>query len=511
MPTSESSTAPLRNGGRRAPAHLAPKAPRRAHRWRRRLFRGAVLLLVLMIVMTTGIYAYAQYRLAQIKTTNCRSCTAVASPGAPFDILLIGSDSRQFVDNAQQTNSFGSAASVSGQRSDVTIVARVVPATRQVLILSIPRDLWVNIPGSVPNVSGYNRINSAFSNGPSLLAQTIQTDLGIPINNVAEVNFSGFSTMVDALGGITLNFPDLVYDNYSGLKITTTGCQLINGTQALGLVRSRHLYYSTNGGKYYYYDGESDFSRIQRQDAFFQGVMARANSQITNPIALNSFLGAVVSDLTVDTALKSKLTSLAEEFHGVPANALKTETLPTIPFQNYAGDVLQEAQPYGSQMIQQFLAFGSAPQPESTTSTTTTPPMTPSQVSLRVLNGSGRAGLATSASVALVKQGFIVIGTGNATTYNYTTTQIQYAPGNESPAQLAAGAIGGSTTLLPDNALTGNNVIVTLGTDFTGINANAATASPGSATTTTTTTATAVPGNVVTNTQSEPWNPFTCK
>ena len=67
-----------------------------------------------------------------------------------------------------------------GQRSDVTIVARFIPATKQVWVLSIPRDLWVDIPGDEPGVSGTNRINAAFNNGPDLLIQTIETGPGDP-------------------------------------------------------------------------------------------------------------------------------------------------------------------------------------------------------------------------------------------------------------------------------------------------------------------------------------------
>ena len=66
---------------------------------------------------------------------------------APIDILLVGSDSRAFVDNSGEASSFGSASTQTGQRSDVIIVVRLVPATRQIEMLSIPRDTYVPIPG----------------------------------------------------------------------------------------------------------------------------------------------------------------------------------------------------------------------------------------------------------------------------------------------------------------------------------------------------------------------------
>ena len=86
-----------------------------------------------------------------------------------------------------------------------------------------------------------NRINAAFNNGPDLLIQTIEQDLHIPVNHYVSVNFDGFQGMVDALGGITMNFPTEVKDSYSGLDVSQTGCQLVPGPTALELVRARHL------------------------------------------------------------------------------------------------------------------------------------------------------------------------------------------------------------------------------------------------------------------------------
>ena len=92
-------------------------------------------------------------------------------------------------------------------------------------MLSIPRDTYVPIPGT----GSSNRINAAFNSGPSLLVETIQQDFGIPINHVVVANFPGFEGMVNALGGISLDFPYPVRDLYSGLNVTTVGCQTVNG------------------------------------------------------------------------------------------------------------------------------------------------------------------------------------------------------------------------------------------------------------------------------------------
>ncbi len=68
-----------------------------------------------------------------------------------------------------------------------------------------------------------NRINAAYNSGPDLLIQTIESVLHIPINHYISVGFHGFSGMVNALGGVTMDFPTAVKDAYTGLDVTTTG------------------------------------------------------------------------------------------------------------------------------------------------------------------------------------------------------------------------------------------------------------------------------------------------
>ena len=266
-----------------------------------------------------GLYFYARYRFDEIPKIHSKHLVKqAAKPGQPFNVLLVGSDSRAFVSNATQIKAFGDEADAGGQRSDVTMVARFVPATKSVTVISIPRDLWVDIPQNSSDISGMNRINAAYNSGPDLLIQTIESVLHIPINHYISVGFPGFSGMVNALGGVTMDFPTAVKDTYTGLDVTTTGCQVINGTVALQLVRSRHLQYVNKNG-YWEYDGLSDFSRIQRQDSFFRAVLAKVNTSITNPLAINGFISAAVGNLAIDDTLtEGDLFHIATEFQGLP-------------------------------------------------------------------------------------------------------------------------------------------------------------------------------------------------
>ena len=482
---------------------------------------------MLAAVGAGGLYFYADYRFDQIKKVHAKHLIRTAPVGnqQPFTMLLVGSDSRAFVDNSTQVKAFGSSAAEGGQRSDVTMAVRIDPAAKTVTILSIPRDLWVDIPGDVTDISGMNRINAAFNSGPDLLVQTVEQDLGIPINHYASVGFQGFSGMVNALGGVTMDFPTEVKDQYTGLDVTSLGCQVVNGTTALQLVRSRHLYYKNSEGEWVY-DGQSDFSRIQRQDAFFRAVLAKLNATGLDPLTINAFLGAAVTNLTIDdTMTKTDLFNLAEDFKGLSASHLVTETLPTTSFVTDGGaDVLQEAQPYAQNMINAFNAIGSTPATTPTTvakgkggkatTTTTAPTEAHGLVGVDVQNASTVNGIAHTTAFALTTLGFHVDDIGNATTLlgAGSASEILYGPSGAEAAHTLASVLDGPVTLVPDPSLTGETVSLLIASSqltVTGSSAGATTtttAPPGPTTTTTTT----IPGDVYTNTQPEPWNPSPC-
>jgi LCP family protein required for cell wall assembly len=351
-----------------------------------------------------------------------------------------------------------------------------------------------------------NRINAAFNSGPDLLIQTIEDDLHIPINHYISVGFPGFLGMVNSLGGVTMDFPTAVKDAYTGLDVTTLGCQVINGTTSLQLVRARHLEYINKDG-HWEYDGLSDFSRIQRQDSFFRAVLAKVNTSITNPLAINDFISAAVGNLAIDDTLtEGDLFHIATEFRGLQSSHLVTETLPTTSYVTGGGaDVLLAAQPYATQMVDAFNQLG-VPQPKpSTTTTTTAPPLKDSAVSVDVLNASGAGLLATDTAEGLRHNGFVISGINNAPSVIPTgePSEIYYGPTGLPAAHTLADSLKGKVSYVPDASLTGNNVTLWV--------ANAElTVIPSAGSTTTTTVPTTPPGDVYTNTQPEYWNPVPC-
>ncbi|MGH9296498.1 MAG: LCP family protein [Acidimicrobiales bacterium] len=314
---------------------------------------GLAVLIVLALVVGIGGYFYMDNKLQAIPRERVSALTAQQA-GQPIDILLVGSDSRAFVATPGQAQSFGSAATQTGQRADTIVVVRLLPGGK-ITMLSIPRDTWVPIAGT----GGSSRINSAFNAGPNDLVKSIQDDFHIPINHVFLTTFPGFSGMVDSLGGIYLNFRDPVRDAYTGLDVTHTGCQLVNGTVALSLVRSRHLYYYSHHE--WQYDGLSDFSRIKRQQAFFHALIKRVHSAFPDIFRLNSFVSATVKNLHTDMTFSSgELIRLGCDYHSLSPKNLSTVVLPTTPTVIAGQDVLLPAQPDDRQAIASFLASGSS-------------------------------------------------------------------------------------------------------------------------------------------------------
>jgi LCP family protein required for cell wall assembly len=347
----------------------------------------AVLTVVaLLLVVVGGGYGYLWYRYGQINKVHIADEVS-ASNGAPFTLLVIGSDSRVGITGGSQGSQFGTESEVGGQRSDVVQLWRVTPATKSIQVLSIPRDTVVTmLPPDSQQFGTYNRINSSYNSGANQLVKTITANFGIQINHVVQVDFSGFQSAVNALGGIWLDFPYPAKDSYSGLDITTPGCQLLNGAQALAVARARHYEYYSDG--YWQYDPTSDFGRIERQDVFLRSLIAAAKSKVS-PLTVNAFIGSIHEGITIDDGFGfNELVGLALDFHSFNPGALQAQTLPTVATNGFGdlGDVLTVDQPAAQQTLVNI--FGSSliaptnpppdangvPQPPPSVTPATTPP-----------------------------------------------------------------------------------------------------------------------------------------
>jgi LCP family protein required for cell wall assembly len=465
----------------------------------------------LSILGAGGAYGYVQWRLGQIKRIavsdlhrqgHSSQSKSDGSSLAPFSMLVIGSDTRDL--GAGGGIQFGTPGQVDGQRSDSIILVRIVPKTRSLALLSIPRDTLVPIPGY-----GTTRINTAFNSGtPSLLVTVLDQDFGIQINHVAVFNFDTFRAVADAVGGVEQYFPTPAKDIYSLLNIPAAGCVNLSGSRALAFVRSREYQYYLDGEWQYQLFPESDLARIQRQQAFFKALARKAKSVApTNPIALNGVIAGITKNLTVDNSFgNSLIIKLAQDFRSANLSTIPSYTYPTVNSTAVPGALDPEIQ-QGQAVIKEWLDVGQTPPPAPSkpSSTETRPVITvnPSSVNIEVQNGSGIGGQAALAGADISDLGYHTIVSGDAPNFGLSTTEIEYAPDSLAAAKQLQSQLIGGATLVEDSALTPTvyNLEVVSGQSFNGVIGSSASSS-GPTTTSTTVASAAYAGTQTVNPDS---------
>lgn len=206
--------------------------------------------------------------------------TPTEKTSAPFYALIIGSDNRG-------GETYG--------RSDSMMLARVDPENKRVDLISIPRDMQVSINGST------QKINAAYAfGGAPLMISTVSEFAGVPISHYMEVGFSGLETLVDRLGGITVNVPESFSGGNGGVSLQA-GEQTLNGEQALGFARER---YQVQGG---------DFSRAQAQRIVLTAILKKILQQPVTQIP--GLVEDLASSITTDMSVSDML-SLGMQFYG---------------------------------------------------------------------------------------------------------------------------------------------------------------------------------------------------
>jgi len=416
----------------------------------------AVALVVGGIV---GVELLVSQKLASVPKVSLQ---LAAPPSAGANYLLVGSDTRAFVSNPADQAAFGSQSGNQGQRSDTIMVLHTESSGRSLLV-SIPRDLWVNIPGL-----GMAKVNSAFDVSPQKLVDTITTDLNVPINHYVAVNFDTFRKIVDAVGSVPVYFPAAARDSFSDLNIPAPGCYQLNGAQALSFVRSRDtqvLDPTTNQWKTL--DAIPDIGRIGRQQAFVREIAKVAlDSVLSDPFKATSLVDNVTSDLTLDDGFsRGDLFNLVDAFRAVnpqDPSQVQTTTLPwqTGPTQQ-GQDVLYLRQPAADQVLASLRDFSGGTSGGSSG-------LAPSSVHVRVLNGSGVNGAAATTLAALEKDGFVGAGTANNPSGQISTSEIRYPTGNAAAASLL-GTYDPGVHLVVDDTVTAGTVEFVLGRAFTGL------------------------------------------
>jgi len=331
--------------------------------------------------------------------------------------LVVGVDSAAGLDPDDPIAA--SRTDIAGFRSDTMMVLRVDPASTRAALLSLPRDLYVPIPGH-----GQGRINQAIElGGPELLVETIQAYLGIPINHYAQVDFYGFGRLVAALDGVALYFPHPVRDGRSGLDVPEAGCVTLDPANALGFVRSRAYQEFVDGR--WRTDPTGDLGRIRRQQQFIIAALERSVDRgLRNPVALDELIDSALEAVTIDDTLDGDdLLRLGREFRRFDPASLDVYQLPVLDDSVGGAAVLRLVSADAEEVLGVF-------RPGDATT------VTEGMVRVRVLNGTGAPGQASSAAEALRAAGFATAGTGDDARLGVARTEVRHPPGQEAGADL---------------------------------------------------------------------------
>ncbi len=296
--------APPRPGGR-------PAVGGRWRRWLRPRRIAAVLVVLVSLVLIGSVASYFYIDSQLTKKNVLADYSGRPAPGAGQNWLITGSDSRQGLTRAQERK-LHTGHDIGGGRSDTILILHIPSNGGRPVLISLPRDSWVPIPGY-----GYNKINAAYSfGGPTLLAKTVQNITGLYINHYMGIGFGGFVHVVNAVGGVRLCFKAPINDTASGLHLKA-GCHLLDGGQALAYVRARHPF------------ATEDLQRVQDQRIFLRALLRKLTSAgvISDPFKAFPAASGVVSTLTVDSG-----TSLYQLLK--VAFALRNPITTTVPIAN---------------------------------------------------------------------------------------------------------------------------------------------------------------------------------
>ena len=354
--------------------------------------------------------------------------TAIEKPTG-MNIVLLGSDKRP--------------SAGPGGRSDTIILIHIDSTKNFLSMLSIPRDLRVEIPGH-----GLNKINTAYRfGGPALVIRTIESAFNIQLDHFVEVDFEAFKQITDTLGGVYVDV-DRSYDD--GLIQFQPGYQLLDGMNALRYVRTRH-------------DTNYDFGRMERQQRFINAVREQAMGW-NLPLKLPSLIKALFSNIDTDLSANEflKLTYWGVRLDGTRMRQAKLvgsiQTFDSISYVVATDAALKKAvadfftEP---EAVQE--ADYAAPADASITAANLT------GVSLNVVNATGRVGQGALAAVWLMRQGATVLSIKEADDVVSGNAVVTYPQGDSDHAEDVAEALG---IPVSKQSAKSSHIMVTLGTAY---------------------------------------------
>ena len=436
-----------------------------------------IAVAAVVIVAAGTLAAYLKYRAVYDSITRVYVPSAELGHRPPqystgsMNILVYGDDSRKGLTPHEQY--VLRTGHLSSDNTDTIIVVHISPGRHEITVMSIPRDTMVptyqcnsgpGYPGQQANPNAYVMINSQLqTGGPVCLWKTVEQQTGIYLNHFIGIGMLGFVKVVDDLGGVNVCVPFNVNDPVSGLHLKA-GEHHISGIQALAFWRTRE---DIGTG--------SDLERIQR-DQFMSAQVVKGvlrSGLLSNPLRLLSVVTDAAASMTTDSGMTvSDLVDIGESLHDLSSKNVQFITAPNQPWSGNA-DRVQFAQPQAGQVFSAIAHDVTLPKVSRPSArrgggaqVLTT---SPSKVKVKVLNGSGIAGIADQAAAGLTNRGFHVTGTGDATSSAYTESVIEYASSADLAAVNTLKRELTHVTDLQDSSVTPGTVELVLGSDFTGL------------------------------------------
>ena len=447
---------------------------------RRKTVKIAALSTAGVVVLAGSGVGYLYFHLAgNIKTDSLYTGSKAASVGVekpdasgrtPYNLLLIGSDTRDTSADCKDGGDCGNGGS--GANADVEMVVHLSADRSNITVMSIPRDLMTNLPACTDPANGtsigarFNQINGSLQYGPACTAKTVHALTGIPIDDFAMVDFNGVVNMSDALGGVNVCVSSNMYDLNSGLKLTK-GTHSLKGTAALQFLRTRDSFG----------DGSDNVGRTTATHIFFSDMINKLKSggTLSDPLALYDIANAATKALTVSPDINNpvKLVDLAKEMNQVPTNRITFTTMQNATDPQNINRVLIAP---GAQTLFNAIAndqslttsTGASSSAAKATATATAGP-TPSAppvsgITVNVYNGTEGNGWSGTVAQELVTDGF------NSATAGYAhadvpTTTLTYGPGQLAQAQVTAKTLGLPSSALKQGSSAGLDLV--LGANWT--------------------------------------------
>lgn len=410
-----------------AESHLHQIKLMRRKKWYKvRLVATRGLALALIVVITFGglLFSQSYFKLNKVFNGSSGSVAALKPNVNPdllkgegsgrINILLLGR---------------GGGNHEGPDLTDSMMVASIDPINYSVTLLSLPRDLWVNVPNA-----GVMKINAAWESGEfkyygktvtgstdsgainegfSQVDQTVNQVLGINIDYNMLINFQAFQQAVDTVGGVTVNVPTplvdptMAWQNNNNPILAQAGTQNFDGSQALLYVRSRET--------------TSDFARAQRQRAVLVAIKSKIETlgTLSNPVKISGLINAFGNNVATDMSL-SDASKLYDIVKNISNSSVTSTDLATAPHQyvntgNIAGQsiVLPTAGLFNYGQIQQYVR-----------ETLKDPYIVKENAKIMILNGTDVPSLATTEENILKTYGYNVIGVANTQTQSYPKTSL---------------------------------------------------------------------------------------